>query len=580
MRYWKRISVVLLGLALTGSGGAATKRSEAALPASYGRWLNDQVNYLITKDEEAQFLALRTDTERDKFIDHFWAIRNPDPASTSNRAKDELYQRLAYADEHFGGLHFGDGVHTDRGMVYITLGPPKQKEVHPESPHLRPIEIWFYEDLSGGLPTHFYVMFYRKDRSDDYRLYSPYGDRPERLVDGTDAVNNDKVALHFIDNALGVEAKHVALSLIPGEPVDFNDPRPSLASDVLLNNIREYRNLPSTLRKLQMRRETLEGVSHRLLLGSEFSEMTVVASRDAANGESVHYLFSLRSPQDFGFGEKTGGGYFYSLQLHTELRDAGGKVVQHDEQTLGGDLSAKQIDALKQKSFSLEGRMPAAPGKYELRLEVTNKVTKQSFEQSRTVLVPRPDQGLTLSQVFFANTQTPLMDPGDKQPFSFNGVKLSPRGGENAMIPEGTPLRVVYQLWEPPAKAGKAAGTVEMHYLIGQLNATDKHEEDQTIDRASFDPAGNLLIGKDVATEGMAPGSYRLVIKATDPETHETSYQSLNFSIAARNDVPQRWTLLAAAPQTVATGVPGAAASVPTTASNAPAPAVPTAASK
>ena len=526
----------------------ASKKQISALPTHDAHWLQDEVNYLISNDEEERFLALRTDTERDKFIEHFWAIRNPDPASASNSARDELYRRLAYADEHYGALNFGDGVHTDRGMVYITLGPPQQREVHPESPHLRPIEIWFYQNTTGALPTHFYVMFYRKDHSDDYRLYSPYGDRPERLVDGTDAVNNDKVALHFIDNALGIEAKHVALSLIPGEPVDFNNPQPSLQSDVLLNRIRQYRNLPTTLRALEMRRETLEGVSHRLLLGGEFSDLTVVASRDAANGESVHYLFSLRMPQDFGFGKKAGEDtYFYSLLLHAELRDAAGKVISHGEQTLSGDLTEKQVDGLKDKSFSLEGRMASAPGKYELRLELTNKVTKQSFEQSRTILVPKPDQGLTVSQVFFANTQTPLSDPGDRQPFSFDGVKLSPRGGENAAIPAGSPLRVVYQLWEPPLDPESkeaSRGSVDVHYLIGQMNAKNKHEEDQTVDRAKFDSAGNLLMGKDIPTDDMVPGPYRLVIKATDPATHETSYQSLNFSVVDRVSLPQRWTLL------------------------------------
>ena len=51
-------------------------------------------------------------------------------------------------------------------------------------------------------------------------------------------------------------------------------------------------------------------------------------------------------------------------------------------------------------------------------------------------------------------------------------------------------------------------------------------------------------MGKDISTDDMAPGPYRLVIKATDPATHETSYQSLNFSIVDRISLPQRWTLL------------------------------------
>ena len=539
--------------------GASVKQ-RSGLEPRYAEWLHDEVNYLITKDEETEFLALHNNATRDSFMQQFWAVRNLDPNSPTNAVRDEHYRRLAYAKEHFGALNFGDGIHSDRGMVYITLGQPQQREVHPEAPHLRPIEIWFYENTTGGLPAHFYVMFYRPNFGQDFRLYSPYGDRPERLVNGTDAVNDDRTALHFIDNALGVEAEHVALSLIPGEPVDLNDPRPSLQSDVLLNEIRDYRNLPATRRALDLRRSTLEGVSHRVLLGTEFSDLTVVASRDGARQESVHYLFSLRNPQDFGFGQRVDGSYFYSLHLETELVDDAGKRVQHAAQDLSGDLDAKQVAALKAKAFGAEGRLAVASGRYELRLELTNKVTRQTFRQSRAILVPRFDQSLALGQVFFANSLPPTVDASHAQPFSFSGVKLSPRGGENATVPRGAPLRIVFQVWERPGDpASLRGGPMELRYLIGRLNDKEKHEEDQTVDRAQFDPAGNLLLGRDFSTEDMSPGNYRLVIKATSPATGETSYQALNFVLAGtETPPPQRWTVIV--PPAQATGAAVASA--------------------
>ena len=534
---------VLLAVVLPA---CAVARKRATLEPRYTAWLHNDVPYVITKDEETEFLALPDDAARDNFIAHFWAVRNPDPISPTNAARDEHYRRLAYAQEHFGGLNFDDGVHSDRGMVYITLGPPQQREVHPESPHLRPLEIWFYENTGGDLPTHFYVVFYRPNFGQDFRLYSPYGDRPEKLVNGTDAVNDDRTALHFIDNALGVEAEHVAVSLIPGEPVDLKNPAPSLQSDVLLSKIRDFRNLPATKRALDLRRSTLEGVSHRVLLGGEFSDLTVVASRDGAQQESLHYLLSLRSPEDFGFGQRVDGSYFYALHLETELLDDTGKLVQHLNQDLSGNLDAKQVAALKTKAFAAEGRLAIAPGKYQLHLELTNKVTRQAFRQSRAILVPRLDQSLALSQVFFANSLPPIADATRAQPFSFSGVKLSPRGGDNVTIPAGTPLRIVFQLWERPGDpASLQGGPMQLHYLVGRLNDRDKHEEDQTVDRAQFDPAGNLLLGRDFSTESMAPGNYRLVIKATSPATGETSYQALNFVLAAAGSPPQqRWTVI------------------------------------
>ena len=550
-------------LVLLGPHAIVYAEKHSPLAPRYSHWLQDEVSYLITNEEKSEFLALRDDAARDNFMQRFWSIRNADPNSPSNATREEHYRRLAYANDHFGSLNFNDGAHSDRGMVYITLGPPQQREVHTEAPHLRPIEIWFYQNTVGGLPTHFYVMFYRPDFGQDFRLYSPYGDRPEKLVNGTDAVNNDQAALHFIETALGTEAEHVALSLVPGEPVDFKNPQISLQSDVLLNQIRDYRNLASTKRALEFHRSTLEGVSHRLLLGTEFSDLTLVASRDGARDESLHYLFSLRSPADFGFGQRANGGFYYSLHLRSDLLDASGKTVRHAEQDLSHDLDAKQVSALKAKSFSVEGRLPINPGKYELQLELTNNVTRQAFRQNRTILVPGFDQPLAVSQVFFANTLPPINDPGRAQPFSFSGVKLSPRGGENVISPAGTPLRIIFQVWERPRDpASLRGGPMTIHYLIGQVNGGEKHEEDQTVDRSQFDPDGNLLLGRDFSTDSLSEGSYRLVIKVTTPGTSETSYQALNFSIAGSGEPPPpRWTIVVpSSPGTPSTPGPAVAA--------------------
>lgn len=176
-------------------------------------------------------------------------------------------------------------------MVYLTLGPPQQKEAHPETKYLRPMEIWFYENTNPDLPPHFYVVFFKPSPAEEYRLYSPYGDRPEKLVSTTDAVNNQPLAVKIIGRDLGPEAAHVSLSLIPGEPVDAKEAYPSLQSDVLLNNIRNFRNLPTTQERLAQKRALLEGVTHKVILGEQFSDLSVVAMRGEDREVDLHYLF-------------------------------------------------------------------------------------------------------------------------------------------------------------------------------------------------------------------------------------------------------------------------------------------------
>ena len=85
--------------------------------------------YIISDDEKATFKALANEEERENFVEQFWARRNPDPRSGDNAFKEEHYRRIAYANEHYtSGIA---GWRTDRGRIYIMLGPPDQLESHP-----------------------------------------------------------------------------------------------------------------------------------------------------------------------------------------------------------------------------------------------------------------------------------------------------------------------------------------------------------------------------------------------------------------------------------------------------------------
>jgi GWxTD domain-containing protein len=518
---------------------AATK---ATLPEKYAAWLNEEVPYIISNAEKSAFLGLKTDADREAFIQNFWEIRNPDPNSPTNQFRDEYYRRLAYANDQFGSPGRHDGWRTARGMVYITLGPPKQLTPYRSSQYLTPLEIWFYQSPSTNhaLPPYFYVLFYQRSLNEDYKLYSPMLDKPERLVQSTNAVNDEAMAEKIIQEDLGAEVAKITLTLLPNEPASIESP--SLESESLLDRIRNYRNLPENVELLDERRAMHENVSHRIVLGESFSDLSVMATRDGDALASISYLFQLFNPQDFSVAQGEDGRYYYNVDAEAALKSADGKVIYQDTQSLMNYLSAADVAERRQRRFALEGRLPASPGAYTLALTVTNKVTHQAFTQSRSLVVPAFDARLNLSTPVVLTLDKPNADPTGALPFTLAGVQFAPIGGQNASVPRGSPIRVLYQIWTNPRPA-PMQGNLDVVYTLGQLGRPEKQQTTQSVDKKGFDRFGNLLMGKDLDTQELPPGPYRLVIQVTDPTDGTHVSQALNLTIA--NPRPPLWTVVA-----------------------------------
>jgi GWxTD domain-containing protein len=116
------------------------------------KWLDQDVVYIIASDEKAAFKRLTTDVERYKFIEQFWLRRDPSPNTSKNETRDEHYRRIAYANGRYSAAQ--PGWRTDRGRIYITLGPPDQIEAHPSGDgRSGPFEIWRYQAGSGSPAT-------------------------------------------------------------------------------------------------------------------------------------------------------------------------------------------------------------------------------------------------------------------------------------------------------------------------------------------------------------------------------------------------------------------------------------------
>ncbi len=125
---------LIMALALSCS---TSPEVDVALDPSVEPFL-EQVRLIMTDEELKVWKSLPDKATRQEFLDEFWKIRDPDPGTEENEAREEFEERIRYANIWFGNYNPRRGLEArneeeeksrrgwneDRGRVYIVLGPP------------------------------------------------------------------------------------------------------------------------------------------------------------------------------------------------------------------------------------------------------------------------------------------------------------------------------------------------------------------------------------------------------------------------------------------------------------------------
>jgi GWxTD domain-containing protein len=532
--------IVVASLVVTSGVGWAEQKKKPKLPKYYTNWLDRDVAYIITKPERKDFLQLTSDDERDNFIQRFWDVRNPTPGSPSNTYKDEIYQRIAYADAHFGIGSGEEGWRTDRGRTYITLGPPQQTEKHYGAANLRPIEIWFYSNLNPALPPFFYVLFYQRDNVGDFRYYSPSLDGPDKLVSGMEAINDPQSALKIIQSSVGPEVARVAQTLIPGEPIDPSG-RPSLQSDVMLSILRNLANQPSNIDEINRRREMNESVVSRMIVDSENLNIVLFPIRDERGLTRLDYAVRLGNPRDLSLTKSSDGHeYSYSVEARVRVYTDDTKLIFTQQKSISDHLDEPHLDEIKHRVFGYEGILPLPPGKYHLDFLLTDWNQKVGFHAERDVLIPGNVVGTFAVPAILPFSSAEAVDKNKQAttPFAMSGLRFKPLQGTRLFFNSTEDLKVTYQIWAPPKPPEVEAGqNLIVQYALGEpaLSGTATILKD-TVDMGQFTSSGSLVNGKKISLVDKPNGNYMLTVSVSGPGTSQKTYSSLTFQIL--NDVP------------------------------------------
>jgi len=147
----------------------------------YSRWVGlpatvnnideaiDQLIYIANPDEIDHMEDGKDEEEKSKRFLEYWKSKDPSPGNDENEVFQEYFGRVNFANEQFS--HYREGWQTDRGMVFIILGPPNNVDRHPFEYDSKPYEIWEYYEINRSF------TFLDETGFGDYRLITPmYGD--------------------------------------------------------------------------------------------------------------------------------------------------------------------------------------------------------------------------------------------------------------------------------------------------------------------------------------------------------------------------------------------------------------------
>jgi GWxTD domain-containing protein len=86
-------------------------------------WAEGPVRCLLSREERRSFSQLSSPVSRSEYVTAFWKARDPRPETPENEFREEFEKRVAFADAHFTDGETRGSL-TDRGLVFLLLGPP------------------------------------------------------------------------------------------------------------------------------------------------------------------------------------------------------------------------------------------------------------------------------------------------------------------------------------------------------------------------------------------------------------------------------------------------------------------------
>lgn len=472
-------------------------------------WARGPVWYLMTHAEYAAYRRLGSEPARRGFIRQFWNLRDPLPDTPENELEREFWRRVSTADGHFG-QDIKPGWKTERGKVFIMLGPPQNIEEDQLLQDRTGSASWVYN--LGTMPSALRLV-----------LRDALGLPPDKPV----------VKIRVREESEGSRTSSRAM------PVQSSVLRPTDVIPLAETLVRRLRGQPDPLRQLgQVMRvpETIEPPA-RVQVSTVFAHVP------------------LRARVDFrpGSGSAEGRRTAVALTLSVSSRDleaAGAPGFDPSHALITGHLTSVDHPA---RSYVVNGAFaadprpdPAAPhavhtfqavmqvpaGRYLLDIAWQDTTDRVMGALRDRIDVPGFGQeGFDLSSLILAARLERLEDqPGpisaDETPFAFGPYRVIPR--TSASYAQPAELLLFY----------RAYGALRGDTGLPLLDITYQfymEDGDRWLPVGSpIQTTGSTEVEQAWAVPliGWAPGNYRLEATVVDMLSGNASIRGARFAIA------------------------------------------------
>jgi GWxTD domain-containing protein len=506
------------------------------LTKQYKKWLDEDVVWIISDEERAAFKQLSNDEERDQFIEAFWQRRDPTPDTEENEYKEEHYQRIAYANEHFAaGI---PGWKSDRGRIYIMYGKADEVESHPSGGTYQrpmeegggetstfPFEQWRYRYLEG-IGQEVIIEFVDTCMCGDYHMTM---DRSE------------KDALLYTPNAgltmweqMGMASKASRFSGGGMERLGTG-PLSSSQSTKQFDRLEQFAKLqappPVKFKDLE------EIVNTKMIVNLMPFDVRADFVKVTSDTVLVPVTVQMKN-RDITFVNKDGV-QRGTVNIFGRVTTLTGRVVQTFEDTVQVDVPAELLPRTAENSSVYWKALPLRPGRYKFDVAVKDVNGDRKGSWSRGVVVPDfSDDKLATSTLIVADQMesVPSKNVGTGS-FVIGTTKVRPRvapsNGKPATFKKDKDQKLnfwmqVYNLGVDE-KTHKPSATFE--YQITNV-ATKKSvvQKMESTDQMS-NVGEQVTLQKTIAAANLQPGVYKIEIKVNDNISKQTADPSATFAV-------------------------------------------------
>jgi len=492
---------------------------------TYQTWLDQDVRYIITPEEEQAFKLLGNDEERDQFIEQFWLRRDPTPDTEENEFREEHYRRIQYANEHFAAGT--PGWRTDRGRIYIVWGPPDEIESHSSGGTYQraqsegagtttsfPFEKWRYRYLEG-LGNEVIIEFVDTCMCGEYHFsIDPEEKNALRNTPGggpkltQNLGGNGSRAGGMANDPTGTTGRqfdalerYAKLSSPP--PVKFKD------LEEKVNTRLRYNLLPFDMR-------------------SDFVKVT-------ADTVLVPITIQIKT-KDLTFVQKEGI-QRAAINIFGRVTTISGRVASTFEDTVTVDEPNELLEKAMLTSQLYWKAVPLKSGMYKIDIAVKDVNGDRVGTLVRSIRVPEfDDEKLASSSLILADVMehVPAKSIGAGN-FIIGDTKVRPRldaaDGKPASFRRGQRLNIWLQIYnlQQDQQLKKTRATITYDIVNIQTNKSVLHADESS---ATYGNTGEqITIEKSLALANLDPGLYNLKVTVNDDVTKQTINPTARFQV-------------------------------------------------